>query len=723
MTRLGLTARATLSCLVATGCVVLAVIPAAARTSPKVTALSASSLTLTAENPAIVRAGGTLKLGVQIHSPDNPADLGFQILVYHGVSNYDDFYTPPSGEAAYVLPATGAVPLSAVSSGSSTQSQTLSIAISSGSSSSSKVAAPAAGTVPLVLTGCQPCDGVYPIQVVLVNRAEGDVELAELTTHLIYVTQASAMPLRVGIVLPVGATPALTANHTALLSARELADVGELIGAVNSHPGDRVSLDLYPQLEVGLGAARNSHLAQARLASLTGLVRRGVTHGTLELLRTPFIPLSVSALASAGLKSELNRQFERSSNALANNASESDAGAPYVATDALTTGALSLLDAQHINEIVLPSRDVNTAGNFVQTAPFALLPSASAPAKGAPEALAADPTLARYLEDPGSAPVLAAHELLAALAAIFFGTPFGSSPRGVAITPASLPSNPATLKTLLNTLLGGLSADPILTTATIGGLFSGVPVGADNAGGALYNATTGVLAPGGRWTPIPGEQIQRARRALSIYTTIAKGDTGHESRLNDTILLAEGATLTAGQRSRLTDAVAAVIPDLSRSLSVSSSHTITLTARSGEFPITIKMASAPPAGGLSLLLRLSSGQDALSFPHTKNHSLAVQIDTLDSAQNIEVSSRTSGASALTLELVSPPSPAGQVVLLRRTDFSVRSTAISGVAVGLTLGAALVLLAWWFRSIVRQRRGGRRARRGRAEVSLEVAPRD
>jgi hypothetical protein len=41
--------------------------------------------------------------------------------------------------------------------------------------------------------------------------------------------------------------------------------------------------------------------------------------------------------------------------------------------------------------------------------------------------------------------------------------------------------------------------------------------------------------------------------------------------------------------------------------------------------------------------------------------------------------------------------------LARVELTIRSTAISGVAIGLTVGAAAFLLFWWFRSISRRHR--------------------
>jgi hypothetical protein len=66
---------------------------------------------------------------------------------------------------------------------------------------------------------------------------------------------------------------------------------------------------------------------------------------------------------------------------------------------------------------------------------------------------------------------------------------------------------------------------------------------------------------------------------------------------------------------------------------------------------------------------------------------------------VRVGTRTSGDSTLELQLLSP----GGQLQLASAEFTIRSTAISGVAIALTAGAGAFLLFWWFRSAARRRR--------------------
>jgi len=66
---------------------------------------------------------------------------------------------------------------------------------------------------------------------------------------------------------------------------------------------------------------------------------------------------------------------------------------------------------------------------------------------------------------------------------------------------------------------------------------------------------------------------------------------------------------------------------------------------------------------------------------------------------VRVHTRTSGDSSLELQVLSP---LGRLQLAH-AELTIRSTAISGVAIALTVGAVAFLLVWWFRSASRRRR--------------------
>jgi len=86
---------------------------------------------------------------------------------------------------------------------------------------------------------------------------------------------------------------------------------------------------------------------------------------------------------------------------------------------------------------------------------------------------------------------------------------------------------------------------------------------------------------------------------------------------------------------------------------------------------------------------------------------------------VGVNTRISGESSLQLQLLSPTGR----FQLARSELTLRSTAISGVAIGLTAGAGAFLVIWWIRSASRRRRRrvGRHARSTRRETTSPAVP--
>ena len=96
------------------------------------------------------------------------------------------------------------------------------------------------------------------------------------------------------------------------------------------------------------------------------------------------------------------------------------------------------------------------------------------------------------------------------------------------------------------------------------------------------------------------------------------------------------------------------------------------------------------------------GSNRLSFPNGD------EVDaTLSTGRNrvaVRVRAPTSGDSPLRMRVLSPD----RRVVLAETRYTVRSTAVSGVGLVLTIGAFGFLLLWWVRHWRSRRRHGRHA---------------
>jgi hypothetical protein len=83
---------------------------------------------------------------------------------------------------------------------------------------------------------------------------------------------------------------------------------------------------------------------------------------------------------------------------------------------------------------------------------------------------------------------------------------------------------------------------------------------------------------------------------------------------------------------------------------------------------------------------------------------------------VDMKARTGGVFRVTVTL---RSPRGGLVLANR-QLTVRSLSTSAVALGLSIGAVAVLLAWWGRTVVRRGRPRRGAHVRRRSASTEDA---
>jgi hypothetical protein len=101
---------------------------------------------------------------------------------------------------------------------------------------------------------------------------------------------------------------------------------------------------------------------------------------------------------------------------------------------------------------------------------------------------------------------------------------------------------------------------------------------------------------------------------------------------------------------------------------------------------------------VKVVVRVQS--DKLDFP--RGTVQALDLTRQNTTERFPVVARTSGAFPVRITLESPD---GNLVV-GRTRITVRSTAATGVSLGIALGAAGFLAVWWGRHALR----GRRARR-------------
>ena len=535
------------------------------------------------------------------------------------------------------------------------------------------------------------CEGVYPLQVSLVDVFTGQpVTIDSFTTYLIVVpsTPAPQERLRFSFVLPVGVPPAFTPGGHAQEPRGTLSRIETVAAAEASWPQAPLTLDLYGQ----------TLLALAQTSKHARLVRALVSDaGTL--VAGPFSAVNPTRLIRAGLEDDLASQFARSDEVFERVLHTSATAGTYVATTPIGSRGVAELAADGITRIVVPENNLESLPNsgpaavqwpYTLSAPFRIAGSTI-------EGLQADPGLAAHLSAPGS-PALRTQQLLADLAELYFDSPDYPQERGVALV---APQSWAPDAGFLNATLQGLANSPIIKTVPLGQLFQTVPVGTCQEPPSVVTgcsaAVRSILSPALTGESITVGQVQAARAQLTELSSIIPSDTTTINALDNGILLAETAGLDIATRQTYLSAPLALMSRLGSDLSLPAGRTVTVTSSSARLPLAITSTSRTP---LHVIL-LVSGPNL-----TSSTDVPVVLKHGTTSFIVRVGTRTSGDSTLQLQLVSP----GGLLQLASAQFTIRSTAISGVAIALSAGAGAFLLFWWFRSASRRRRHA--ARRGR-----------
>jgi hypothetical protein len=683
----------------------LAALPAALLTAavllapatPAEAASGTSSLELTSQTTWV--RGSTMVLGLRVASPLPLSRLALKVVLYPQLPNRTAFQESLEGTPSTLpLAAPPPVPLAELAArGRRTANVLLHLRVVTGSTPPA-----AAGRTPVLGLECTTrCDGVYPLRVVLLDRAAPDPlasPLAAFTTHLVYVADEGGRPLEVAIVLPVGLRPLLDATGAPTLGPTATASIEHLAQVVAANPSTPATLEVYPQALLALSRTRTA-VARRALAALQRLLTGGSPN--LEVLGTPFAPVGLASLAAAGLGAQWADQLRRGEQVDAALLGTRPAPSPYVSYTALDAAALALLDHSGVHDLVVPASNLAAQwGPQTPTAPVALASGSTPPAST--DAFGADPELASYFSRAGDDPVLEAHRFLAELAQIYFDEPAAAQGRAVVVTPTTWGGSTAFLNTILHALAPGTPGATV-SAVTLADAFNDVLPGAN--GGPL-SATLAAARAGPPGATRAAVARARAEAAIVASVLADRRELPLRQDLSDAIYLAESAGISAPERRRYLSAPAEAFDELRSWVSIAGgARTVTLTAPSAKVPLTLVADLPRSVPSLHALLEVRSSR--LAFPD--GFARTVVLRPKDNGFSFRVTARTSGVFPLDVVVLTP---LGHAILLK-TTFNVRSTAISGAVIALSLGALLVLAAWWWRSVLRHRR--------RSAVGREPAP--
>ncbi len=506
--------------------------------------------------------------------------------------------------------------------------------------------------------------GVYPLVVRL--RSNGNDTLSTLTTHLVRLPAAgeSTHQAQVAVMATVHQAPAADPEDPKAPPATDPAGwraLDSLLEGLQDHPSLAASFAVTPETASRLAAAPG---AQTRFA-LAGL-RRELQGARRELLDGPFVEIDPAGLVGAGLAEELTRQRDLGRATL---------------TEVLeppTVGIWPLPRPVSVDGL----RELRARGIFRAV----LSPSAfPGPAPQAPVALpAGDGPLRAITLDPGPGlgtgrtadPVLTAHRFLAGVAA---GATNASADTAVVASVDTASIDAAALKVVLDALSLGT---PYYRDATVNELFDRVPT-----------VPGPVLAPPA--DPNLGgypDQAREVQASLVSYASMVIDRPDLVARLDRLLAVSAAVDLPLDDRRQRLGQVESTLQGRFRAVSAPVRDKVTLGARVGRFPVPVRSELTYPVRVLVELAttdRLSVRSDPFLMTLTGDRTVA----------QVRVRSRASGDAPLRVTIRSPD---GRVVLAE-TRYTVRSTAVSGVGVLLTLGAAAFLALWWGRHWFHHRR--------------------
>lgn len=517
--------------------------------------------------------------------------------------------------------------------------------------------------------------GVYPVVVTL--RA-GSAAVDRLVTYLVRTEDRVDVPLRVAWVQPVGAPPATRPDGSLQLAADDAGGVAAALTALAAHPEVPVTVDLTPETAEAVAALRPTLAAE--------LARLGATPTTRPLVGAPYVDVDASALVAGGRAVDLVSQRARGGRVLADVAGGSGDARLWSADAPLSPDAVGALLAMGVTTVVVPEAglvplDPGATGRLTLSRPFAL-----ADREGrVVDAVIADRGLGAHFA--GDDPVLAAQRLVADLAVLYRDLP--RSVRGVVVRPP---------------------ADWQPTTALLGPAFTALGTGSIVQGVRLDDLVREVapLETDGRPVvrdtfPGPAGEGVLDRETTSQLTAAwaqldaARSMTGQADDFADIerqLLLAEADGLTTVARRRHVAAATSAVTDFRDGVHLVRGRTFRLTAREGTIPITIVNESDLP---VTVSLELSS--DKLEFldgegpdPSRREFTEVVLEPEQRLVLKVRVLARASAAFPLRAVL---RTPSGSVELAR-VQFTVVSTAVSGVGIVLSVGSGLVLVWWWIR---------------------------
>ena len=178
---------------------------------------------------------------------------------------------------------------------------------------------------------------------------------------------------------------------------------------------------------------------------------------------------------------------------------------------------------------------------------------------------------------------------------------------------------------------------------------------------------------------------------MNTFAAIIDPRSSRADQLHLQIATAVAATTPRARRDDAMATVEQTLDDVFGAIRLAGEANLNLTSREGTLPVTV--ANDNPFA-VDVVIRVRS--DRLRFP--QGEVLTATVPSGGTRIDVPVEALATGSVPTFVELWT----GDDVLKLDARQLNVRSTAVSGVGVALSLGALAVLVVWWFRSWRRSR---------------------
>ena len=561
------------------------------------------------------------------------------------------------------------------------------------------------GLVTIAVSICAPTEvkescatlepGVWPVAIGVAPANDRLKPKQAIMTELIVAPDnaaASTTPaLEVTVAVPLTAKPALRPDQEVRLDSLDRSRLRTLADRIEALPA--AVLAVSPQL---LGALELSTLAEDRAL----LARLRALAATREVLALPYSNLDEEAWRAAGLVNELKDQYAVGQATIRRVLNVEPTLGTTIVDSSATPETLALLSELGTSVFVLNEAQLDELPGDGWTTP----PTKRFDIRGARgTGISVDPELRQLFAGDS---VLNAHRLLADLSAAYFDvanardTAARGERHGVVVL---VPDDWSTSTQFLNIITNALKSNPILRPATFTSVFNLPVSGTENdtttatpARGVLTRTLRPDLPKALGFYPIA---LRDAYARLDSFSNLLVADgAGRTAPLRELLLVSGDDRLDSNERDAYLNQVLQTVERGSKGVTITGPLRVTMTSREDKIPITIENDPANPR--LNVILELRS-DPRLDFPDGRV--LPKELAPGTNRFEVRVRSRTPGSVPVDVIVRSPDS--NSVITLATARYKIRSVALSGVGLGISIVALAVLLTWW----IRHHRSAKRAK--------------